>query len=54
MPQPQEDETKSEFITRCIPIVIEEGTAESTAQAYAVCNSIWEESKKDETENEED
>jgi len=47
MPTPEKDETKDEFIERCIPIVIEEGTAKDGSQANAICNSIWEESKKE-------
>ena len=46
MPEPGENETRKEFVQRCIPIVIDEGTAEDGAQAAAICNSIWRESKK--------
>jgi len=46
MPEPKEGEEKKEFIQRCIPIVIDDGTAEDGAQAYAICNSMWEQSKK--------
>ena len=45
MPTPQENETQEEFIERCIPIVIEEGTAEDSEQAAAVCYSMWREAK---------
>ena len=41
MPTPRDDETRDEFIERCIPIVIDDGTAEDGQQAYAVCSSIW-------------
>jgi len=43
MPTPRQDETRQEFISRCIPIVLEDGTAESQDQAIAVCNSMWRE-----------
>jgi len=43
MPTPRRDETRDEFIARCIPIVLEEGTAQSNAQAVAVCNSMYDE-----------
>lgn len=43
MPKPKSNETHDEFIERCIPIVIDEGTAEDNEQAVAYCESIWEE-----------
>jgi len=46
MPEPKENETRKEFIDRCIPIVIDDGTADGPRQAVAVCNSMWEQSKK--------
>lgn len=46
MPTPQEDESREDFVSRCIPIVLEEGTASSNDQAVAICNSLYEESKK--------
>lgn len=46
MPTPREDEPKDDFIDRCIPIVIEEGTAEDGAQARAVCESYWDEEQE--------
>jgi hypothetical protein len=52
MPTPREDETQQEFVKRCIPIVLEDGTAENQDQAVAVCNSMWElemETKETET-----
>ena len=47
-PTPKEDESKDDFMERCIPQVLEDGTAESNEQAVAVCNSMWEERNKDE------
>lgn len=39
MPKPKENETKDEFIERCIPIVIREG--KNREQAYVICKSLW-------------
>lgn len=46
MPAPQQDESKDAFIERCIPMVLEEGTADSDEQAVAVCNSMWDDAKR--------
>lgn len=46
MPTPKEGESKQEFVDRCIPIVLEEGTAEDGSQANAICHSIWEQHQK--------
>ena len=42
MPKPREGEDQAAFVSRCIPIVIEDGTAENAEQATAVCYSLWE------------
>lgn len=54
MPTPRQDEPKDEFIDRCIPIVIEDETAEDEKQATAVCNSLWEQAMTEKTNNEND
>jgi len=41
MPVPKEGEKRSDFISRCIPIVINEGTTDDPKQAAAICYSIW-------------
>lgn len=41
MPVPYPDEKESNFIGRCIPFVIKEGTATDNKQAAAICYSIW-------------
>ena len=41
MPRPSEGETRDDFIDRCIPIVIDDGTAEDGSQAYAICESMY-------------
>lgn len=46
MPVPGKNEKEEDFVKRCIPIVIKEGTAKDGSQANAICHSIWEESKK--------
>ena len=43
MPNPNEGESHDDFIERCIPMVMDEGTAEDNDQAVAICNSMWEE-----------
>ena len=41
MPTPGKNETQKAFISRCIPIVLDEGTAKNNKQAAAICFSIW-------------
>ena len=41
MPTPRKNEKKSDFISRCIPFVIHEGTTKDPKQAAAICHSIW-------------
>lgn len=45
MPSPDKNETEKHFVERCIPIVIEEGTAKDGAQASAICHSMYMEKK---------
>jgi HK97 family phage prohead protease len=47
MPTPSKGESKSDFIDRCIPIVIDEGTAKNPDQAVAICNSLWDKGKNE-------
>ena len=44
--KPGKTETEEEFIGRCIPIEINDGTAKDEKQAYAICKSKWD--RKDE------
>jgi hypothetical protein len=46
MPDPRPDETEDEFVSRCVPVVLEDGTAEDGAQASAICHSMFREAKK--------
>ncbi|KKM62908.1 hypothetical protein LCGC14_1516910 [marine sediment metagenome] len=41
IPIPHKGERRKDFINRCIPIVIREGTAKDGSQGAAICNSIW-------------
>jgi len=41
MPTPGKDETKEDFIERCIPILVSEGKEQD--QAVAICHSLWRE-----------
>lgn len=46
MPVPRQNESRDEFIERCISVVISDGTAENQEQAVAVCYSMWENREK--------
>ncbi len=46
MPTPNENETQAEFVSRCIPIVIEDETAADADQATAVCYQMWQDREK--------
>lgn len=42
MPTPRPNEKRTEWMERCVPEVIDDGAAETPAQASAVCSSMWE------------
>jgi len=46
MPTPHSGETQDEYISRCIPMVLNEGTAKDGSQAAAICHSMWREHAK--------
>lgn len=46
MPVPREGETQEDFVSRCIPVVLDDGTASDNDQAVAVCISLWEQDSK--------
>lgn len=46
MPTPTATETEQEFIGRCIPIVLADGTTDDNRQAVAICYSMWREGRK--------
>ena len=41
MPTPRRGESQDDFISRCIPIVLDDGTADDNQQAAAICYSMW-------------
>lgn len=49
MPKPKPNESQDDYVTRCIPVVLGDGIAKDQEQAVAICNSMWEESKKEMT-----
>ena len=46
MPKPNPNESKKDFIARCVPYVLKEGTAKDNKQAVAMCYSIWKQHRK--------
>lgn len=44
MPTPRKNEKKSDFVSRCIPIAMDEGMPQKQAVAY--CYSLFEQKKK--------
>lgn len=46
MPTPRRNEKRGDYVSRCIPIVIDEGTAKDPQQAAAICHSMFGEAKK--------
>jgi len=50
MPNPSKGETQQDFVSRCIPIVLDDGTAKDSKQAAAVCYSIWRRAKGEKDE----
>jgi len=41
MPVPKLNETQDDFLNRCIPVVMDEGNAQDTDQAVAICINIF-------------
>ena len=46
MPTPRGSETRSDFVKRCIPVVIGDRAASGPEQAVAICHSIYDQKKK--------
>lgn len=46
MPTPRKNESEKDFVKRCIPIVIRDGTANDGAQGNAVCHSLFSQHQK--------
>jgi len=51
MPTPKQGESRKAFVARCIPFVLEEGTASTPQQAAAICNSLYNRAKGDTEKN---
>lgn len=52
MPTPHPDEeTRDEWMARCVPTVLDDGTAESGEQAVAICSQMWRDAMEDERED---
>jgi hypothetical protein len=45
MPKIKKNETKSEYMGRCIPYVMGEAGTKSRAHAIAKCNGMWEQAR---------
>ena len=45
MPVPKKGESEKDFVSRCIPFVIHEGTTKDSSQAAAICHSIYRKKK---------
>lgn len=48
MPTPKKGESKSEYMNRCIPILVREG--KKPDQAVAICSSMFENKEKGKNE----
>jgi len=45
-PTPESGESREHYLGRCIPMVLNEGTASNQDQAVAMCYSMWRRHKK--------
>ena len=48
MPEPRSGENHNDYISRCVPVVIEEGHSQD--EAVAMCESYWEQAHKNDKE----
>ena len=46
MPRVRPHESEKDYVARCIPVVLHEGTATDGPQAAAMCHSMWRQAKK--------
>lgn len=46
MPKPRAGESESDFVSRCTPIVMSDGTTDDNKQAVAICYSMYRKGKK--------
>lgn len=47
MPTVQPGESRRDFVNRCVPEVIDDGTAADGAQGAAICNQMWRDRNKE-------
>jgi len=47
MPKPLPNEKENDYMKRCIPIVLKEGTAKDSSQAAAICHSMFKKHKEE-------
>ncbi len=52
MPTVKEGESEKDFVSRCIPVVLKEGTAKDQSQAAAICHSMYRNKDKKEESSE--
>jgi hypothetical protein len=45
MPTPNKNEKQKDYMKRCVPMVMDEGTVKNNKQAVAVCYSLWRQHK---------
>jgi len=53
LPTPEKNESEKDFVDRCIPIVIADGTAKDGIQGSAICHSMFQQHHKKMAEDEE-
>lgn len=41
MPEPKNDEKRDDFVSRCIPVVLNEGVIDDVSHAAAKCHGIF-------------
>jgi hypothetical protein len=46
MPTPKSGESEKDYLNRCIPMVMGEGTAKDARQAAAICYSMYSQHQK--------
>ena len=48
MPTPSDNETREEWMARCVPVLVNEGNEQD--QAVAICSSMWDDKALEEIE----
>ena len=46
VPSVRPNESENDYVSRCITVVMGEGTAQDSAQAAAICHSMYRDHKK--------